>query len=116
MKLRLMYGESFVTYCGYDDYIIDLDKFSELNGKTEEEIAKWAYDNSDNLSVDYDYNDTNPRDGQGHAFEIVPYKEELGSLTESFGVSGCNWDKIKHEEHYMLFIREEKDEEDEVTL
>ena len=111
-----MYGESYVTYCGYDDYIIDLTKFPELTGKSGEEIANWAYDNSDKLSVDYDYDDSNPRDGQGQAFEIVPYDAELGSLTESFGANGCNWDKIKHEEHYLRYIRKEDAEEDEVTL
>ena len=54
-----MYGESFVTYCGFDDYVIDLENFPELQGKTGEEIAKWAYENSNKLSVDEDYDDNN---------------------------------------------------------
>ena len=115
MKLRLMYGESFVTYCGFDDYVIDLENFPELQGKTGEEIAKWAYENSNKLSVDEDYDDNAPRPGQGSAYEIVPRDPELTSLTESFGYNGMKFNKIKDEKEYMLFIRKEKDEEDETT-
>lgn len=115
MKLRLMYGESFVTYCGYEDYIIDLNKFPELAGKSGEEIASWAYENSNKLSADADYFDENPREKQGMAFEIVPYDAELGSLTDNFGESGVNFDKIKNEKNYLLYIRKEKDEEEETT-
>jgi len=115
MKIRLMYGESYVTYCGYEDYVMDLDKFPELKEKSREEIAKWVYDNSGELSVNDSYQDKNPREDQGNAYEIVPYDENLPVLLDGLGEGGCNWDKIKHEEHYMLFIREEKDEEDETT-
>jgi hypothetical protein len=111
-----MYGESYVTYCGYEDYVMDLDKFPELKEKSREEIAKWVYDNAGELSVNYSYEDKKPREGQGNAYEIVPYDENSSLLLDGLGSDGCNWDKIKHEEHYMLFIREEKDEEDEVTL
>ena len=115
MKMRLMYAESFVTYCGFDDYVIDLENFPELQGKTGEEIAKWAYENSNKLSVDEDYDDNAPRPGQGSAYEIVPRDHELTSLTESFGYNGMKFDKIKDEKEYMLFIRQEKDEENETT-
>lgn len=30
MKLRFMHGESYVTYCGKGEYVIDTDKFPEL--------------------------------------------------------------------------------------
>jgi hypothetical protein len=36
-------------------------------------------------------------------------------LTESFGYNGMKFNKIKDEKEYMLFIRQEKDEEDETT-
>jgi hypothetical protein len=108
MKMRLMYGESFVTYCGFDDYVVDLDNFPELQGKTGGEVSKWAFENSKNLSVDEDYSDSNPRQGQGPAMEIVPFDEGLASLKESLGAKGMNFSKVKGEECYMLHIRVEE--------
>lgn len=115
MKIRVMYGESFVTYCGYEDYIVDLDKFPELQGKSEEEITKWLYDNSEKLSVDFTYEDNNPRGEMGKASEIIPYDPEATVLLHDLGSNGVTWDKIKNEEHYFVYIREEKNEEDEVS-
>ena len=110
MKIRVMYGESFVTICGYEDYIVDLDKFPELQGKSEEEITEWLYKNSDNLYINDSYEDPNPREEMGGAYEIVPEGEGEYTLADTVGNNGVTWDKIKNEEHYFVYVGEEAEE------
>ena len=109
-----MYGESYVTHCGYEDYVVDLEKFPDLQGKNEKEITEWLYNNKENLSV-VEYEDTAPRDKMGNANEIVPLDEGGDILADSLGYQGVMWDKITDEERYFSYIREEKNEEDEVS-
>lgn len=114
MKIRVMYGESFVTHCGYEDYVVDLDKFPNLKGKSEKKITEWLYNNKNNLSV-VEYDDPAPRDKMGNANEIVPQNEGDETLADSLGYQGVMWDKITDEERYFSYIREETDEESEVS-
>lgn len=114
MKLRLMYGESYTTHCGYEDYVIDLDKFPHLKGKDEEEIAQWVYDNRKSLGA-VEYDDPSPRDDMGDASEIVPYKQGDDMLSEVMGFNGVTWEKINDEERYFTYVGEVDDVEDEVS-
>lgn len=113
MKLRLMYGESYVTICGYEDYVIDLDKFPNLKDKSHEEIEEWVYKNKNSLGV-ADYDDPNPRNEMGNASEIVPLKDSEDILADTLGYNGVTWDKIKNEERYFTCVGEEE-AEDEVS-
>lgn len=110
-----MYGESFVTYCGYDDYIIDLDMFPNLKDKDINEITKWLYDNSEKLCVNEDYVDNNPRSEMGPAREIIPYNDIDILLIDTLGANGVKWEKIKDEDRYFIYARNEKNEENEVS-
>lgn len=113
MKLRLMYGEYYETICGYEDYVIDLDKFPNLKDKSHEEIEQWVYENKNSLGV-ADYDDPNPRNEMGNASEIVPLKDSEDILADTLGYNGVTWDKIKNEERYFTCVREEE-AEDEVS-
>ena len=108
-----MYGESYVTICGYEDYVIDLDKFPDLKDKSHEEIEEWVYKNKNSLGVT-DYDDPNPREEMGDASEIIPLQPGDDILSEVLGYNGVQWDKIKNEERYFTCVREEE-AEDEVS-
>ena len=107
MKLRFMHGQSYVTYCGMGEYVIDTSKFPELDGKTEDEVVKWLYDNQESVAVNTDYVDDDPNKHSVNqfdvAYEIVPLTEhgENGTLQDYTSDASTMWDKIKNEEDYF---------------
>jgi len=111
MKLRFMHGESYVTYCGKGEYVIDTSKFPELDGKNEQEVVNWLYENQEIVGVNSDYIDDDPNkhvyNDYDKAYEIVPLAEddeESPSLYDYTRDSSVVWDKIKGEEDYFRFM------------
>ena len=111
MKLRFMHGESYVTYCGKGEYVIDTSKFPELDGKSEEEVVKWLYDNQERVAINSDYEDDDPDkhlyNDYDKAYEVVPLDDsdsDSATLYDYTRDSSVVWDKIKHEEDYFRFM------------
>ena len=108
MKLRFMHGESYVTFCGKGEYVIDTSKFPELDGKSEDEVVEWLYNNQESVAVNPDYIDDDPNkhsvNDYDKALEIVPLAEgddETPRLYDYTSDSSVIWDKIKNEEDYF---------------
>jgi hypothetical protein len=111
MKLRFMHGESYVTYCGKGEYVIDTSKFPELDGKSEEEVVKWLYENQESVAVNTEYTDDDPNkhvyNNYDVTYEIVPLEKgdaETATLYDYTSDSSVIWDKIKNEEDYFRFM------------
>jgi hypothetical protein len=106
-----MHGESYVTYCGKGEYVIDTSKFPELDGKSEQEVVQWLYENQESVGVNSDYIDDDPNkhsyNDYDKAYEIVPLEEdddESPSLYDYTSDSSVVWDKIKNEEDYFRLL------------
>lgn len=115
MKLRFMHGESFVTYCGKGEYVIDTDKFPQLKGMSEEQVVQWLYNHQENVGVDSDYEDIDAEREGTVAYEIVPLDkndEEQPTLYDYTSDASVDWDKIKGEEEYFR-LRYNMDKKDE---
>ena len=99
-KIRVMHGESFVTYCGYGEYTLEVSDFPELEGMDGDDIADWLYDHSDEVCVDSeDYS------------KIVPYADDLCTLQDAMSDATLEWDKIKGEERYINYLGEVKSDD-----
>lgn len=108
MRLRFSYFESFMTYVGKGEYVVDTDKFPELSGLTEEQAIEWVFKNRSKLGVDYSYDDHDKRTHDITAYEVVPRNKEdkeQGRLVQSMIDLGMEWEKIVNEEDNFEFIR-----------
>jgi hypothetical protein len=106
-----MHGESYVTYCGKGEYVIDTSKFPELDDKSEEEVVKWLYDNQESVAINSAYEDDDPDkhvyNDYDKAYEVVPLDDpnaDSATLYDYTRDSSVVWDKIKHEEDYFRFM------------
>ena len=124
MKLRFMHGQSYVTYCGMGEYVIDTSKFPELDGKNEDEVVQWLYEHQEDVGVNADYVDDDPNKHSVNqfdiAYEIVPLTEdnENGTLHDYTSDASVIWDKIKNEEDYFnsLYDIDERKQSSEEML
>lgn len=115
MKLRFMHGESYMTYCGKGEYVIDTDNFPQLQGMSEEQVVKWLYDHQEDVGINFDYDDPNAEKERARAYEVVPLDpedEEQPTLYGCTSDSSVEWDKIKNEESYFR-LRYNMDKKDE---
>jgi len=104
MKLRFMHGESYITYCGKGEYVIDTDKFPELQGMDEEQVIQWLYDHQEEVGVNPDYEDSDAKREGCTAYEIIPLDpqdSEQARLYDYTSDASVEWDKIKGEEQYF---------------
>lgn len=121
MKLRFMHGESYVTYCGKGEYVIDTDKFPQLRGMDEEQVVKWLYDHQEEVGINDEYEDVDAEREGATAYEVVPIdpeNEEQPTLYAYTSDAGVEWDKIKGEEDYfrLRYNMEKRDEPFEVMM
>jgi hypothetical protein len=104
MKLRFMHGESFITYCGKGEYVIDTDNFPELKGMNEDQVIKWLYEHQEDVAINSEYEDVDAEREGVTAYEVVPLdpeNEEMATLYDYTSDSSVEWDKIKNEEDYF---------------
>lgn len=121
MKLRFMHGESYVTYCGKGEYVIDTDNFPQLKGMDEEQVIKWLYDHQEEVGINNEYEDVDAEREGSTAYEVVPLdpeNEEQPTLYAYTSDSSVEWDKIKNEEEYfrLRYNMNKKDEPFEVMM
>ena len=118
-----MHGQSYVTYCGMGEYVIDTSKFPELDGKNADEVVKWLYEHQEEVGVNVDYVDDDPNKHSVNqfdvAYEIVPLTEdnENATLLDYTSDASTMWDKIKNEEDYfrpLYDIDEQKKSSEEI--
>lgn len=104
MKLRFMHGESYVTYCGKGEYVIDTDNFPQLKEMDEEQVIKWLYDHQEDVGINNEYEDVAAKREESTAYEVVPLNsenDEQPTLYDYTSDASIRWDKIKGEEEYF---------------
>lgn len=121
MKLRFMHGESFMTYCGKGEYVIDTDNFPQLEGMDEEQVVQWLYDHQEDVGINYDYDDPDAKREGARAYEVVPLDLEDEDPPTLYGCTSdasVEWDKIKGEEEYfrLRYNMETRNEPFEATM
>lgn len=100
MKMKIQYCESFKTFLSYDKYIVDTDKFPELENLDKDYVTQWIVENTENLSV-------KDNDGQ---LEIVPYDGKLSILTDVLTEGGIQREKTLDNDNWFEYLGEEDDD------
>lgn len=117
MKLRFMHGESYMTYCGKGEYIIDTNQFPELKGMDENQVLQWLYDHRADYGIDHELEDTDREESGFRAYHIVPLDQknyDQGSLQGYMQDSSVEWDKIKDVREYFRLLKNMDKKEESV--